>query len=133
MKRLIIVLALALNGCAIIDYYQMANWDNNEYLIVNQIRTEAQLGVEHCNNQKEVLPKVNAIYNKSVELKNYSANISHNEEATKMSTELLAITKGLRDRYASGDEVSQKYCELKFNTIDISTGTIQKSLGAKPR
>jgi hypothetical protein len=50
-----------------------------------------------------------------------------------MSEELLAITKGLKERYYSGDEVSQKYCELKFNTIDTSTTTIQKSLGAKPR
>jgi hypothetical protein len=133
MKRLIVVLALTLNGCALIDYYNMARWDNNEYLIVNQIRTEAQLGVEHCDNKKEVLTSVNAIYNKSVELKNYSSNISHNEEATKMSAELLAITKGLKDRYASGDEISQKYCEIKFGTIDTSTGTIQKSLGAKPK
>jgi hypothetical protein len=102
-------------------------------MIVNQIRTEAQLGAEHCAVKKEVLPSVNFIYSKSVELKNYSSTISHNEEAAKMSDELLAITKGLKERYYSGDEVSQKYCELKFNTIDTSTTTIQKSLGAKPR
>jgi hypothetical protein len=133
MKRLVVVLALLLNGCALIDYYNMAKWDNNEYMIVNQIRTEAQLGAEHCGNKKEVLPSVNFIYGKSVELKNYSSTISHNEEAAKMSDELLAITKGLKERYYSGDEISQKYCELKFSTIDTSTTTIQKSLGAKPR
>ena len=48
MKRLILitVAALALNGCAVIDYYRMAKWDNNEYMIVNEIRTEAQFGVK---------------------------------------------------------------------------------------
>ena len=43
------------------------------------------------------------------------------------------ITKGLKDRYDSGDEVSKKYCELKFNNIENSSGTMKTVIGAKPR
>jgi hypothetical protein len=134
MKKLAILsLVILLNGCALIDVYRMAKWDNNEYMLANQIHTQAQLGVGNCNNKKAVLPYVDDMYNKSVELKNYSAGIDRNTEAVRMTTELLAITKGLKDRYYSGDEVSQKFCELKFGNIEGSTDIIQKALGAKPR
>ena len=134
MKKLVLILSiLALNGCAVIDYYRMAKWDNNEYMLVNQVRTEAEFGVTKCASKAEVLPYVDHTYSKTIELKNYSAGIAHNEESVKMTEELLAIVKGMHDRYHSGDDVSQKYCELKFTSISTNTGTIQKALGAKPR
>ena len=102
MKKLILVLALLLNGCAVVDYYRMAKWDNNEYALVNEIRTEAQLAVGHCNSRVEVLPYVDYTYRKSVEYKNYAEGIARNEESAKMAGDLLAITKGLKDRYYSG-------------------------------
>ena len=131
-KLLIVVLLLALNGCALIDAYRMARFDNIEYALVNQIHTQAQLNVTTCGTE-EVYSHVNDIYFKSVELRNYSASIPRNKETVAMTNDLYAITKGLRDRYASGDEVSQKYCEIKFNNIENSTSTMKTVIGAKPR
>ena len=134
MKRLALLsLVLVLNGCAIVDIYKQARWDNNEYALVNDIQTEAELGFDSCADQKAVVPYVNKMYNTSIALKNYTKDVDRNQESIKMSGELLAIIKGLKERYSSGDEVSQRYCELKFTTIQTSTTTIKKSLGAKPR
>lgn len=134
MKKLIVLAVLfLLNGCAMVDYYRMAKWDNNEYMLVNEIHTDAQFAMDKCVSKQDVLPHVDYEYRKSIELANYSSGIARNEETIKMTSELLAIVKGLRERYYSGDEVSQKFCELKFTSIITNTGTIQKSLGAKPR
>ena len=137
MKRLALVsLVVLLSGCAsistIIDAYRMAKFDSNEYSLVNQIHTQAQVGVTKCGT-KEVLVYVDTVYVKSIELRNYSASIPENKDTITMTTELAAITKGLKDRYDSGDEVSKKYCELKFNNIENSSGTMKTVIGAKPR
>jgi len=133
MKRLVVIsLVLLLNGCALIDAYRMARFDNIEYALVNQIHTQAQLGASTCGTDL-VYSQVDDIYFKTVELRNYSASIPRNEETVTMTTDLHAITKGLKDRYASDDEVSQKYCEIKFNNIETSTGIMKKVIGAKPR
>lgn len=135
MKKfiLIAVAAVALNGCAIIDIYKQAKWDNNEYALVNDIQTSAALAVDSCATPKDVTPYVDHIYAKSLEFKNYTVEIDRNVETNKMAESLLAITKGLKDRYHSGDEPTQKYCELKMTTIQTSSSTIKRALGAKPR
>ena len=135
MKRTILILitALALNGCAIVDIYRQAKWDNNEYSLVNEVQTSAALGIDMCAYPKDVVYYVDHIYAKSLEFRNYTAEIDRNVEANKMGENLLAITKGLKDRYHSGDEPSQKYCELKMTTIQTSSSTIKRVLGAKPR
>lgn len=134
MKKLLVVsLAFLLSSCAIVDIYRQAKWDNNEYSLVNDIQTEAELGIDSCADQKAVVPYVDKMYHSGITLKNYTKDVDRNAESIKMSQELLAIIKGLKERYSSGEEVSQKYCELKFTTIQTSTTTIKKSLGAKPR
>jgi len=137
MKKLVLIsLLVSLTGCAsintIIDAYRMAKFDSNEYSLVNQIHTQAQVGVSKCGT-KEVLVYVDNVYVKSIELRNYSASIPYNKETVTMTIELAAITKGLKDRYDSGDAVSQKYCELKFNNIENSSGTMKTVIGSKPR
>jgi hypothetical protein len=135
MKKLIVVTitALVLNGCAIIDIYRQAKWDNNEYALVNEVQTTAALGIDMCAYPKDVVYYVDHIYSKSLEFRNYTVEIDRNLEANKMADNLLGITKSLKERYHSGDEVSQKYCELKMTTIQTSSSTIKRALGAKPR
>lgn len=134
MKKLILIpLMLLLSSCAIIDIYRQAKWDNNEYALVNEVQTTAALGIDMCGHPKDVVYYVDHIYSKSLEFRNYTAEIDRNLEANKMAENLLGITKGLKERYHSGDEVSQKYCELKMTTIQTSSSTIKRALGAKPR
>ena len=139
MKKLLVVLAIiSLSGCATIQQttlykaWNMAKFDNNEYSQINSIRTVANLGAAKCGTP-EVIPVVETLWYKSVELKNYSASIPHNEETVKMSGELAEIIKGLNARYHDKEPVSVAYCTLKFGTIEKNAVTIQNVVGAKPR
>ena len=139
MKKLLIVLAIiSLQGCAAIEAvkvvraWNMAKFDNAEYSQINSIRTVANLGAAKCGTA-DVVPIVEVLYYKSVELKNYSASIPHNDETVKMSGELAEIIKGLNVRYHDKEPVSVSYCTLKFGTIEKNAVTIQNVVGAKPR
>ena len=50
MKHLLILLVavMSLSGCSTLtdawDYYDMARFDNNEYMLANKVRTQANLG-----------------------------------------------------------------------------------------
>lgn len=139
MKKLAIALSLVLlTGCATIQQsslyraWNMPKFDNVEYDKVNSIRTDANLSAAKCGTP-EVIPAVDMLYYKSVEFKNYSASIPHNEEVVKMSGELAEIIKGLNVRYHEKEPVSPSYCTLKFGTIEKNAVTIQNVIGAKPR
>ena len=139
MKKLLIVLAIiSLQGCAAIEAvkvvraWNMAKFDNAEYSQINSIRTVANLGAAKCGTA-DVVPIVEVLYYKSVELKNYSASIPFNDETVKMSGELAEIIKGLNERYHGKEPVSVSYCTLKFGTIEKNAVTIQNVVGAKPR
>ena len=133
MKKLLIALAVSsLSGCALYDSYFMARYDNNEYMLINRIRTEANLGAAKCG-KPEVVAEVDAIWRTTVEFKNYTQSIPHNEEATKMGSELAEIVKGLSDRYKSTEPVSMMYCTTKFSSIERNAVNIQNVIGKKPR
>ena len=133
MKKLILIASIfVLTGCAAIDAYRMAKFDNNEYALINSVRTQANLGAAKCGTP-EVKDTVNKIYYKSVELRNYSQSIPKNEETIKMSSELSEIVKGLSQRYHGKDPVSLNYCTTKFGIIEKNAVTIQNVVGAKPR
>ena len=139
MRKLLAVLAiLALTGCATIQQstlyraWNMPKFDNVEYGKINSIRTDANLDAAKCGTP-EVVAAVDTLYYKSVEFKNYSASIPHNEEVIKMSGELAEIIKGLNTRYHEKEPVSPSYCTLKFGTIEKNAVTIQNVIGAKPR
>lgn len=139
MKKLLLVVSLvALTGCATIQQstlyraWYMSKFDNVEYGKINSIRTDANLGAAKCGSP-EVVHVVDSLFYKSVEFKNYSSSIPHNEEVVKMSGELAEIIKGLNTRYHEKEPVSPSYCTLKFGTIEKNAVTIQNVIGAKPR
>ena len=134
MKRLLVLLAVisSLSGCALYDAYFMARFDNNEYALINKIRTEANLGAAKCG-KPEVVAEVDRIWRTAVEFRNYTQSIPHNEEATTMGNELAEIIKGLNDRYHGTEPVSMMYCTTKFSSIERNAVNIQNVIGKKPR
>jgi len=133
MRKLLVVASIfILTGCAAIDAYRMARFDNNEYALVNSVRTQANLGAAKCGTP-EAKNTVDNIYYKTVELKNYSQSIPKNEETVKMSSELAEIVKGLSERYKGAEPVSLPYCTTKFGLIEKNAVTIQNVIGGKPR
>jgi hypothetical protein len=110
----------------------MARFDNNEYLLINKIRTEANLGAAKCG-KPEVIEEVDRVWRTAVEFKNYTQSIPRNQEATKMASELAEIVKGLSERYHGKEPVSIMYCTTKFSSIERNAVNIQNVIGKKPR
>ena len=133
MKKLASVIAITLlSGCAVIDAYLM-KYDTNEYKIITEIRADAQNYKASCSN--EMLSSANsiAIADKTNLFMLYSQYQPHNEPVQKASVELNKIAQGVKDQYTKGTKVSPVFCKLKFDNIEKSAETIQRTVGDKPR
>ena len=134
MKRILIVLfAFSLSGCALFDAYFMAKYDTNEYFIVNDIKTKAQVAEENCGNHILVVTQVNELYIKALEFKNFTTHIPRNKDTDNMSTKLLTLTKDTKDYFNKAEKISPIFCKAKLQQIVKSADTIQHVLGSKPR
>jgi len=134
MKRILIVLfAFSLSGCALFDAYFMAKYDTNEYFIVNDIKTKAQVAEENCGNYILVVTQVNELYIKALEFKNFTTHIPRNKDTDNMSTKLLTLTKDTRDYFNKAEKISPIFCKAKLQQVVKSADTIQHVLGSKPR
>ena len=134
MKKLILLsFAVLLSGCTVFDAYFMAKYDTNEYFIVNDIKTKAQVAEENCGNQLLVITQVNDLYIKALEFKNFTSHIPRNKDTDNMSTKLLTLTKDTRDYFNKAEKISPIFCKAKLQQIVKSADTIQHVLGSKPR
>ena len=134
MKRILRVLfAFSLSGCALFDAYFMAKYDTNEYFIVNDIKTKAQVAEENCGNHILVVTQVNELYIKALEFKNFTTHIPRNKDTDNMSTKLLTLTKDTRDYFNKAEKISPIFCKAKLQQVVKSADTIQHVLGSKPR
>ena len=128
MRNNVIVLAILLSGCSILN---MAKYNDTEHMLVNKIRTTAELA--DCENEYNMITTSYKLYEESVEFYNYNSVTPHNEETVNMSKSLLDISKGLKDRYQSGEKVNAEYCKIKLKTIHDSAKAIQYSIVRKPK
>ena len=134
MKRILIVLfAFSLSGCVLFDAYFMAKYDTNEYFIVNDIKTKAQVAEENCGNHILVVTQVNELYIKALEFKNFTTHIPRNKDTDNMSTKLLTLTKDTKDYFNKAEKISPIFCKAKLQQVVKSADTIQHVLGSKPR
>ena len=134
MKKIILSLSmlLSLTSCALYDSYVTAHFDNNEYKLINDIRTMSNQYASTCG-KPEAQQAVNELYNVSLQFKNYGEFIPHNEETQKAAKELEEIVRDFRDRYRKPEPVSMFYCTTKFTTIERNAVKIQNIVGTKPR
>ncbi len=134
MKKLLLLsFVVLLSGCTVFDAYFMAKYDTNEYFIVNDIKTKAQVAEENCGNQLLVVTQVNELYIKALEFKNFTMHIPRNKDTDNMSTKLLALTKDTRDYFNKAEKISPIFCKAKLQQVVKSADTIQHVLGSKPR
>jgi hypothetical protein len=134
MKKLILLsFVILLGGCTVFDAYFMAKYDTNEYFIVNDIKTKAQVAEENCGNQLLVVAQVNDLYVKALEFKNFTTHIPRNKDTDNMSTKLLTLTKDTRDYFNKAEKISPIFCKAKLQQVVKSADTIQHVLGSKPR
>lgn len=134
MKRVLItLLAISLSGCStLLDAYLM-KYDPNEYERIAEIRTSANLAKLQCDNYQESKNNALSIANKTFGFVQFAQYVPRNEPVKKASVELDKIAQGLKEQYQKTDKVSAAFCKIKFNSIESSAETIQKTIGNKPR
>ena len=123
MKKLLIAVALTvLSGCSTISTLLMAHFDSTEYQYVTHIRTVAQ-------RKKCDVDTVKEMYNTTLELKNYSQYVPHNESQIKLNDDLFKLVEELYKK----ENPSVMYCSAKLNIIESASERIQQVTGSKPR
>ena len=133
MKKIILILALmSLEGCALLDAYFL-KYDTNEYNLITDIRTSALVFKNKCENLAESKLHAEVIAVKTKNFVNFTEYQPHNKNVQAASVELDKIAQGLLDQYQKNEKVSSVFCKVKFETLERSAETIQKTVGAKPR
>lgn len=133
MKKLaVLLIAYMLTGCALVDSFLM-KYDPNEYQQINDIRTTAYFAKSTCDNPQEAKLQADIISNKTTTFKNYVQYLPHNDPVIAASVELDKMSQGLKDQYAKSAKVSPAFCKIKFQGIEKSAETMQKTIGDKPR
>ena len=134
MKRLAIILAVvSLNGCAVYDALTMTGFDPNEYLIVTQIRVDAQTYKTQCDNRLLATTNAVAIAAKTNLFEKYEEQIPSNDNGIKASKSLNEIAQGLAKSYTDKTEPSAMFCKLKYGSIENAAAVIQHVVGNRPR
>jgi hypothetical protein len=134
MKRLAVLLSvLALNGCAVYDAYMMTGFDNNEYLLITQIRVDSSTYKTQCDNPILAPQNAQAIAARTQLFEAYSEKIPRNVDGLAAAKKLHDIARGLSLAYGSNPQPSVMYCKLKYTGIENSAAIIQHVVGARPR
>lgn len=130
MKKIaLVVLVGLLSGCSLLDAYLMAGYDNQEYALVNKVRTTAQLAQKSCDKPIEANDQVKQLIYTSTELKNFTQHIPRNPEAFKMAGQLVELTNQIK----FDEKTSNVFCKMKLQQVERNAEKIQQVLGSKPR
>jgi hypothetical protein len=132
MKKLILTVSVALlSGCSLLDAYLM-KYDPIEYQQIADIRTSAFFAKSTCDNSEQSKLQADIVAKKTYAFKNYVEYTPHNLQVIASAGELDKMSQGLIAQYQKGP-VSVAFCKIKFDNIEKSAETMQKTIGAKPR
>ena len=132
MRKLLLLLVVSLNGCAIYDSYFMTGFDGNEYQLITQIRVDASRFVKQCGSPSATANAVQIAYETEM-FEKYSEQLPRNVDGHKASIELNQIAQGLQERYEVGAPVSSAFCRVKYSSIENSAKILQHVIGDRPR
>ena len=127
-SALTILLAAMLTGCALWP----SAFDNQEHARIINIHVAA-IDDAVCNRRESAAPVAQQMFADARWAWHYGQSLTDNEKMTRMSFELMMITKEIADRYAKSDTVSVFYCKNKFENIRRATDTMMKVSARRPR
>jgi hypothetical protein len=131
MKKLLILMVLSLQGCAIVDAYLMTHFDPNEYKLITEIRTESEMYKKDCDDPLKAKTNAINLANKTQLFQNYSEFVPRNKEVIQSSKDLNEIAQGLATKYSQ--QVSPIFCKLKLQNIEGNASLMQKTIAGRPR
>lgn len=129
LKILLLSSVILLSGCSLLDAYLMAGYDNQEYSLINKIRTKAQLSLENCSDIDTTKGNILELKALGKEYQNFAQHIPRNEESYKMASEMTKLINDVK----VDQSTSTVFCKLKMQQVERNAEKIQKVLGSKPR
>ena len=133
MKRLVFLLIPLLSSCAVYDAVMLTGFDPSEYRIIAEIRTDASVYYNACDNALLSQTNAESLAHKTLLFQNYSEDIPNNKNTIQASKDLNAIAQGLVARYKQDSAVPPLFCKLKMKNIENTATTIQHVIGNRPR
>ena len=124
---------VALNGCAVYDAFMMAPYDPNEYKLITEVRVDAEFYRSQCDNPLLAPGNAQAIAAKTNLFEKYQEMIPRNNNGYQAAKALNEITQGLSVQYTKVASVGTTFCRLKYNTIEKSAESIQRTTAGRPR
>jgi len=133
MKKILLIVLLALAGCSsIIEAYSL-KYDTNEYLLITEIRTAAGQAKNTCDDYATSKINANLVLSRTIFFVNFTQYSVSNSSVKAAAIELNNITSGLVSQYSGSRDVGTIFCKLKFENIESNAEIIQKAIGAKPK
>ena len=127
-SALTVLLTVMLTGCALWP----SAFDSQEHARIVNIHVAA-IDDSVCNSRERAAPVAQQMFADARWAWHYGQSLVDNEKMTRMSFELMMITKELADRYESAATVSTYYCKNKFENIRRATDTVIKVSARRPR
>ena len=127
-SALTILLVVMLTGCALWP----SAFDSQEHARIINIHVAAT-DDSVCNSRERAAPVAQQMFADARWAWHYGQSLVDNEKMTKMSFELMMMTKEMADRYSSDATVSTFYCRNKFENIRRATDTMIKVSARRPR
>lgn len=125
MKRLVILGALLLAGCAATPF------DNIEYTELNKIYTYSNHFKEECGNAAQSKFNFNVLALETELLVNYGMDFPDDQVALKAFEDLDTLVQ--RGAKQLQDSHSKAFCETKFDTIRLSAGIIKSAIAQRKK
>lgn len=130
MKNLILTPILFLCGCAAIQ--GPANFDNNEYSLINKIYTLSEVYKVQCADSLQTKQNFNHLTELSMELVNYSVDIPDNSDTIKLTIPLNKMISDANLAFTpQGHSIT--YCKLKLDNIETAAEIIKHAVAQRRR
>ena len=129
LKKLLstISLSVLLTGCALFP----STFDSAEHTrLVNVYVSSIDTSI--CGTDRASLV-VQSMYQDARWVYHYSNTLPNNAPMSKISFELMTMTKELNERYSKPEPVSMFYCKNKFENINRGADTAIKVSARRPR
>lgn len=130
IKRVLAVIAVTATvaGCALFP----SQFDNQEHARLVNVHV-ASKDNSVCSRPDDARVVAELMYRESEWVWHYGQTLPDNSKMVAMESNLLEITRELRDRYQRPDPVSAFYCRSKFENIHRATSTMIAVSARRPR
>lgn len=125
---LIIIFLMLLVGCSMFP----SKFDSQEHARIVNVHF-VSLNDSVCSNREQAAQVSNTMYQDAYWAYVYGSSLPDNGPMSRMSADLMSMTKELRDRYQRSESVSQFYCKSKLENIRRATDTMIKASARRPR